>query len=612
MPQANSHLRRALGIALLFSLALNLLILTVPLYMTAVYDRVLSSRSLETLLMLSIVAVGALALTGVLDTVRQMILTRAGAKLEADMGGAVLAASLKLGLRSGGEVQGLRDLSQVRQFLSSPLVGAIFDAPVAPIYAVLIFLVHPHLGWLVVGCALLLVAISIVTQQLTKAPLRESAQHGMLALQSAQTQVRNGEVIRALGMFGQGVNTWGEHNARSMAAADQAARRNSLLSGVTKFVRLLLQIAILGYGAYLVLTDHNLTGGIIFAASIISSRALAPLDQVIGGWRNFEQAQQAYKRVRELLRVAGKDNVSTSLPAPTASISAERLVYAPSQGKEPIIKGVSFNVDPGDVVGVIGPSGAGKSTLARLLVGAIPASGGVVRIGGDDITHWAPEALGPYLGYVPQDIELFPVTVAQNIARLDPNPNSEDVIAAAQLANCHGLIQRLPNGYDTVLGPQGHALSGGQRQRIALARAFYGRPRIVVLDEPNASLDNEGESALVSALIAAGKAGITCVVVTQRTSLLPAVNKLMVVRDGRVEAFGPRDEVLQQQANAAAPTRPAVGQPVAANSPAPELARPDGRARRTVNSDTATNVPARMWPVLPVNIVPPTGKGSKG
>jgi ATP-binding cassette subfamily C protein len=595
MPKASNHLRFALLVALLFSLALNLLILTVPLYMTAVYDRVLSSRSVETLLMLSIVAVGALALTGAIESVRQIVLTRAGARLEADLGGSVLAASLKLGSR-GGEVQGLRDLAQVRQFLSSPLVGAIFDAPVAPLYVILIFMVHPHLGWLTIVCAILLVAISMLTQQLTKNPLKESMQHGVMALQTAQTQVRNAEVIRALGMFGHGINVWGEHNGKSMAAADVAARRNALLSGVTKFVRLLLQVAILGYGAYLVLSDHNLTGGIIFAASIISSRALAPLDQVIGGWRSFEQAQQSYKRVRDLLRAARQNEVQTSLPAPKATLAVERLVYTPAPGSDPIIKGISFQVEPGDVVGIIGPSGAGKSTLARLLVGAITPSAGVVRIGGDDLTHWSSEDLGPYLGYVPQDIELFPVTVAQNIARLDPSPSSEDVVAAAQLANCHGLIQRLPNGYDTVLGAGGLSLSGGQRQRVALARAFYGRPRVVVLDEPNASLDNEGESALVSALKAAGQSGMTCIVITQRTSILPAVNKLLMIKDGRIEAYGPRDEVLKNQSlNASAPGRPTSGQPVAANT----------AARNGAGEDTA--VPARMLPVVPVNVVPPTG-----
>jgi ATP-binding cassette subfamily C protein len=584
---SHRHLRRALAVALFFSLTLNLLILTVPLYMTAVYDRVLSSRSLDTLLMISLVAFGALVLTGVLETVRQIVLTRAGARLEADLGGDVLSATLRLGVQAGGDVQPLRDLTQVRQFLSSPLVGAIFDAPVAPLYLVLIFLVHPHLGWITAISALLLIVISMVTQQVTKAPLAAASLQSVLAFQSAQSQVRNAEVIRAMGMHADGVRLWGNHNAEAMSLSDNAARRNALLSGLTKFVRLLLQVVILGYGAYLVLSDYSLSAGIIFAASIISSRALAPLDQVIGGWRNVEQALQSYRRVTSLLRANEVGRPITDLPAPRATVSAERLVYGPHANAPAIIKGISFDIEPGEIVGIIGPSGAGKSTLARLLVGAIRPSSGLVRIGGDDLLHWSSQALGPYVGYVPQDIELFPASVAQNIARMQEKPNSDEVVRAATLANCHGLIQRLPNGYDTQLGPQGHALSGGQRQRIALARAFYGSPRVVVLDEPNAALDSEGEEALVSALIGARSQGITCIVITQRTSILPAVTRLMVIKDGRVEAFGPRDEVLAQGQGA-----PAASVPPAANGPAAE--------RRRAQPAAGTAVAARMWPIVPV------------
>ena len=587
---SHRHLRRALFVALLFSLALNLLILTVPLYMTAVYDRVLSSRSLETLMMISAVAVGALVLTGFLESVRQVVLTRAGARFEADLGGEVLAATIRAGLQTGNDVQPLRDLAQVRQFLSSPLVGALFDAPVAPFYLVLIFLVHPHLGWITAGCAVLLVAISVLTQQITKVPLKQAARHGQMAFHNAQAQLRNAEVIRAMGMHAEGVRAWGEHNNRAMAAADSAARRNAVLSGLTKFVRLLLQVGILGYGAYLVLSDYSLSGGIIFAASIISSRALAPLDQAIGGWRTFEQAQQAYSRVMDLLRATTRERDVMDLPAPRATLGVERLVYGPPGGQA-IIKGMTFQIDAGEVVGVIGPSGAGKSTLARLLVGAIRPSSGLVRIGGDDLTHWSAEAIGPYLGYVPQDIELFPATVAQNIARMAASPDATAVVAAARQANCHELIQRLPDGYDTVVGPGGFGLSGGQRQRIALARAFYGNPRIVILDEPNASLDSEGEEALLAALVEAGRAGTTCVVIAQRTSILPAVTKLMVLRDGRVEAFGPRDEVLRSQG--LTPQR--TGEPMAANQ---------GERRGPAAGQPGTAVPARLLSVMPISVTP--------
>lgn len=562
--------RRAFWAVGAFSLALNLLMLTQPLYMTSVYDRVLSSRSTETLLMLTIVALGALALVGLLEAIRQVVLTRLGARLEAEWGGPVLGASLKLAQRGAPDVQALRDLSQVRQFLSSPLVGAFFDAPIAPIYLALVFLIHPNLGWLTVGAAILLIGISVLNQQLAKGPLKEASKYGMLALQSAQVQARNAEVIRAMGMFGEGVQAWGEQNAKAMAASETAARRNAILSGLTKFLRLLLQVSVLGYGAFLVLSDHNLSGGIIFAASLISGRALAPLDQTIGGWRTFEQAWQSYKRIRDLLKAAGPEQAPMPLPAPKASLSAEKLVYAPGPGTEPIIKGISFAIEPGEIIGIIGPSGAGKSTLARLLVGALRPVAGLVRIGGDDLAHWAPEALGPHLGYVSQDVELFPATVAQNIARMTMSPDPALVVRAAKLANCHELIQRLPKGYDTMLGSMGHSLSGGQRQRIALARAFFGDPKIVVLDEPNASLDNEGEQALIAALVEARKAGITCVVITQRTSIMPALTKLMILREGRVEAFGPKEEVLQGQirpAPNAAPNPGTARPPMPASAP---------------------------------------------
>jgi ATP-binding cassette subfamily C protein len=310
--------------------------------------------------------------------------------------------------------------------------------------------------------------------------------------------------------------------------------------------------------------------------------------------------------VRDLLRQAGADAVSMALPNPVGSVAAEKLVYSPRQGMEPIIKGISFEIAPGDVVGVIGPSGAGKSTLARLLVGAIKPVSGLVRIGGDDLSNWSSEALGPHIGYLSQDIELFPATVAQNIARMNPSPDPELVLAAARLANCHELIQRLPKGYDTMLGPQGHALSGGQRQRIALARAFFGSPKVVVLDEPNASLDAEGEQALVAALKMAGKAGITCIVITQRTSLNAAIDKFLMLRDGRMEAFGARDEVLQQ----APVPRPEPNMPATSASTEQVVVDLASSARRHAASPEAgaTNIRASMGPIVSVRM----GLGAPG
>lgn len=535
--------RRGIWTTALFSVALNVLMLTVPFYMIAIYDRVLASGSTETLLMLTIVAAGALLVIGVLEVVRQVILTRLGARLESTLGGPLLRASLQV---DGGrpDAQALRDLAQVRQFMSSPFFAVLFDAPIAPLYVLLIFLVHPHLGWITLAMAVLLLAVSVLNQQLTRTELDTASLHSRRALQQAQSQMRNAEAVRVMGMLGNAVEAWGRENSRALNASDSAAQRSAFLTGASRSLRLFVQIAILGYGAYLVLTDANLNAGIIFAASIISARALAPVDQAVGGWRSFVSAFRSWQRIKALLAAAPVSQ-RTRLPEPQASLSAEKLIYAPASAAEPIIKGVSFAIDVGETVGIIGPSGAGKSTLARLLVGALPPASGVVRIGGDDITNWTDDDLGPFIGYVPQDVELFSTTVAQNIARLQPSPDSGAVIAAAKLANCHELIQKLPKGYDTPIGPQGHTLSGGQRQRIALARAFFGSPKIVVLDEPNASLDSEGEQALIAALLAARAAGITCIVITQRTSLLPALTKLMVLRDGQIEIFGPKDQVLQ-------------------------------------------------------------------
>jgi ATP-binding cassette subfamily C protein len=542
--------------AVLFSLALNLLMLTVPLYMAAIYDRVLSSRSQETLLVLTIIAFGAIGLAGVLEAIRQIVLSRTGTRIETTLGATVLGVSL--GSENSGDIQGLRDLGQLRQFISSPLLCALLDAPVAPLYFALLFLIDARLGWLATGVGAAILIVALLNLQLSKKPLAEAAAQSAAALLTAQAHVRNSDVVRAMGMFANSVSAWGASNRSALAAYDRAALRNALLNGLTQWMRLALQLGILGYGALLVMTDNMLSAGIIFAASVVSARALAPINQIVGGWRSLVQSRQAWQRVRRQIASAGDATDPMPLPAPRASIAVEKLIYRPLSSIDPILKGISFDIEPEDVVGVIGPSGAGKSTLARLMVGALQPTAGKVRIGGDDLANWPSDALGPFIGYLPQDVELFPGTIATNIARLDPEPDGDKVVAAARLANCHELIQRLPNGYDTVLGPQGFTLSGGQRQRVALARAFYGSPRLAVLDEPNASLDGEGEEALIAALKDAHAAGITCVVITQRPSVLMVMTKVMIVRDGRIEAFGAKEDVLQPQVRPVA-TEPASG-----------------------------------------------------
>lgn len=544
--QAKSALNRGLWVVALFSLVLNLLMLVTPLYMMTIYDRVLTGRSEETLLMLTVVAVGALLVVGILEAVRQLAMTRLAARLETVLGAPVLAACLKSSQLSGPDIQGLRDLQQLRTFLTSPLANALFDLPVAPLFLLVVFMVHPALGWLSLFAVLAILVLTAINQHLVKAPLQEASDHGSAALRSAQAHARNSEVIRAMGLGENSVAAWGKEARRSLAASERAARLSSVFNGMSQFARQFAQIAILGYGAYLVLTDPTLSAGIIFAASMISARALGPFYNAISGWKALVTAREAWQRTTVLLSGVEPSASAMRLPTPEATVALENLCYRTASG-QPIITGITASIEAGEIVGIIGPSGAGKSTLARLLVGAIEPTSGTVRLGGNDLKHWQSEALGPHMGYLPQDVELFPGTIAENIARMASAPDPEKVIAAAKLANCHELIQRLPLGYDTPLGPSGHGLSGGQRQRIALARALYGGPRILVLDEPNASLDSEGEQALIAALVQARSMGTTVIVITQRTSILPAITKLMVLRDGRLEAFGPKNELLSGQ-----------------------------------------------------------------
>ena len=546
-----SVLRRALRSCLrsliavgLFSLGVNVLMLTVPLYMIQVFDRVLSSGSVDTLVMLSIVALGALLLFGTFDMLRNMVLARTGARLEAALGGPLLAASIINSTRGDrSEAQGLRDLAQVRAFLSGPVVVTMFDVPLMPFYVLVVFLIHPSLGAIMLAGAVILFLLAIANQWASKLPLEAQNRHMMSALGTAQAHVRNAEVVQAMSMFPQSVAAWGAHNARSIRAMLVATTRSAFMQAFSKVFRLYLQIALLGYGAWLVL-EQELTAGMIFAATLVGARALAPVEGAITGWQAFTQARAAFQRVKTTLKLAGDFSPKTALPDPKGEITTEGLAYVPAPGAKPVLKGISFKIRPGNTVGVVGPTGAGKSTLARLLVGALPATAGAVRLDGSELANWDRDQFGKYVGYLPQDVELFPGTIAENISRLNTDANADDVVAAAKLANVHDLILRLPEGYETVVDPSGYELSGGQRQRIALARAFYGAPCFVVLDEPNASLDNEGEHALMLTINEAKKRGITTVIIAHRPSIIETVDRVMVLRDGMLDMYGPRADVM--------------------------------------------------------------------
>ena len=553
------------GVAL-FSGVINLLALTGSMYMLQVYDRVIPSRSIPTLIALSVLMLGLFVANGVLDMVRTRIMSRIGLKVDEALRDQVFSALQTVSLRGRAEGDGLqavRDLDRVRGFLSSVGPTALFDLPWIPIYLVIIFLLHPLMGWFSIAGAALLVVMTIATDLTSKGPSLKASQSGSVRLALASASARNAEVIRAMGLGPHVQKRWIELNDNHLRDQIQASDAVSGMSVTSKVLRLLLQSGILGLGAYLVVYNQ-VSAGAIIAGSIIMSRALAPIETAIQHWRGFIDARQSARRLKTLLQAIGdEDREVTELPAPQKMLSVESLsVAAPGQNKPTVIN-VSFALQAGDAVGIIGPSGSGKSTLARALVGAWQPvrAGGAVRLDGAALDQWTPGALGRHIGYLPQDIQLFEGTVAQNISRLDPNASSESIVAAAQDAGAHDLIVALPEGYQTKLGDNGAGLSAGQRQRIALARALYGRPFFVVLDEPNSNLDSAGDVALSAAIKGIRERGGIAVVIAHRPSALAHIDKVMAMAGGQVQAFGPKEEVLRKVlAPVPAAPKPAPGE----------------------------------------------------
>jgi len=545
----------------LFSLFINLLLLTVPLYSMQVFDRVLTSRSVETLLVLTLLAAGALLTQLALEIVRGRLLLVAGARMERLLGPAVLEGTLRQALTStGADAAGLSDVAQLRSFLSGGTLTALFDAPWAPLYLAVIALVNPGLGGIAGGGALLLAVLAYLNERLTRAPLRDIHQHARAAGNVADSAAQNAEVVQALGMLPALRRRWERASADVLSAWLRAGRASATVGAFSRCVRMLIQIAIMGASALLVI-DQTTTSGVMLASALLLARALAPVETAIGGWKALVEARAAYGRLDALLAARPVAPV-TALPAPQGALWVDRLCYVARGVERPLLQRVSFALEPGKALGVIGPSGCGKSTLARLIAGIWRPSGGQIRLDGAELGQWSRERLGRYVGYLPQDVQLFAGTVAENIARLS-EADAEEVIAAARLAHAHDMILRLPQGYDTRLGPGGAGLSGGQRQRIGLARAVYGQPRLLVLDEPDASLDAEGEEALRATLGALRTAGATVVVVSHRTTLLPEMDALLLLKDGQPQLFGPREEVLKRLrgGNAIAPQAVRGGKP---------------------------------------------------
>ncbi len=527
-----------------FSAVINLLMLLPSIYMLQIYDRVLHSRNETTLLMLTLMVVGLYGLMSLLELVRSAVLIRVGNRLDMQLNFRVFTAAFERNLRrnNGNAGQALHDLTSVRQFLTGNGLFAFFDAPWAPIYLAVTFMFHWILGLFVLGGMLILCALAWLTELSTRKPLAEANQAAIAAGNYANNNLRNAEVIEAMGMLPALRERWFLFQSRVLEKQTEASDKAARIGAISKLVRLSLQSLVLAVGALLAI-QNEISPGMMIAGSILMGRALQPVEMAIATWKQLIGARSAYQRLDELLAEYPARISGMSLPRPQGNVQVEAVVAGAPGGHTPILKGISCAMQHGDIVGIVGPSAAGKSTLARLLVGIWPAQSGKVRLDGADIFQWNKDELGPHIGYLPQDIELFEGSIAENIARFG-DIDSQLVIEAATRAGVHEMILRFPQGYDTRLGDGGSMLSGGQKQRIALARAIYASPAFVVLDEPNSNLDDVGEQALIHTVMDLKAHGTTVVLITHRTSILNAVDKLLVMRDGQLHLFGPRDQVL--------------------------------------------------------------------
>lgn len=551
-----SAVRRNLTIVMAFTLVINVLVLAIPIYLFQISDRVLTSRSLDTLVMLTIVVVGCVLLQAVLDAVRRGILMRTAVEVEVQLGAPILSAAARASLNGNGrEYQVLGDLQQLRSFITSGTLLAFFDAPLAPIFVLAVFMIHPQLGYIVVAASLLLLVVATINQRLTHKPFAESNLHLSRANMHLDSMTRNSQIINALAMIPEAVRMWGRDTAQSLKSQVVAQDRNITMSACSKLVRLLTQITMLGWGAFLSI-EGQMTGGMVIAASIIAARALTPIEGAIEGWHHVTQFRASFGRIRSLLQTSPLNFERLLLPNPTGRLDVERLLFVPPT-KKVILNGITFSLQPGESLAVIGNSGAGKTTLGKMLVGSILPTSGSVRLDLMDLRNWDQRQFGESIGYLPQDVQLFPGTIKANIARMRDDVPDKEIFDAAVLADVHELIASFPQGYETFVAADGAPLSGGQKQRIALARAFFGSPKLVVLDEPNSNLDSNGEQALARAIIHAKKQNITVVTITQRPALLNCVDKIMVLNNGMVSLFGTRTEVMKALAQAG--TNPTQG-----------------------------------------------------
>ena len=530
-----------------FSFFINALMLVPTFYMLQVYGRVITSGSLTTLSMLTLIMTGLVITLGCLEWTRSRIMVRVSNRLDMLLSRQVYKASFKRALESGGmdaSAQPLNDLTGLRQFLSGNGLFAFFDAPWLPIYIAVMFMFHPWFGWVATGSALLLLLLAFVNERLTGPTLAQANKEHIGASLYTTKNLRNAEVIESMGMLETLMDRWWTRQKNVLLLQSRASDKGAMISTLSRSFRILVQSLILGLGAYLAV-DHQVGAGLVFAGSVLLGRALAPIDLIIGSWKGFIAARSQYARLNAILASQQAQPERMSLPAPKGDVQVENLTVAAPGSNIAIIKNISFSVPAGCVVGIIGPSAAGKSTLARALLGIWAPLQGVVRLDGADISAWDKHDLGPHIGYLPQDIELFEGSVSDNIARFT-RVDSEKVILAATTAGVHDMILLLPDGYDTVIGGDGVVLSGGQRQRIGLARALYGSPRLIILDEPNSNLDEVGDRALIAALHRIRLSGATLFVITHRTNIVSQLDRLMVMSNGGLSLFGPRELVLTE------------------------------------------------------------------
>lgn len=554
-----------------FSAVINMLMLMPAIYMLQLYDSVLTSRNEMTLYMLTLIMLGAYIFMGALEYVRSFVLIRVGAQLDMKLNKRVYTAAFEQSLKQGdgNAGQALKDLTSLRQFLTGNALFAFFDAPWFPIYLFVIFMFHPVLGVFALCGTIILIVLAYINEKISHKPLAEANSMAIASGNVASNNLRNAEVIEAMGMLPNIQARWYKLHSRFLNLQAEASEKAGIVTALSKSCTVALQSLMLGLGALLVL-DNSITPGMMIAGSILLGRAIAPVQLLISVWKQIGSTRSAYERLNKLLEQNPAREAGMALPKPKGIIAVENVTAIPPGGKVPVIKGLTFSLAAGEVLGIIGPSGSGKSTLARLLVGIWPAAAGKVRLDGADVYLWNKDELGPHIGYLPQDIELFAGTISENIARFG-EVNADKVILAAKRAGVHEMILNMPEGYDTPLGDGGAGLSGGQKQRLGLARTMYDDPSLIVLDEPNSNLDDVGEQALLAALVDLKKRGKTIVLITHRTSIISVTTKLLLLQDGSAKLFGPTNQVIekltqqQQQAQKALQSQQETKKPVAQN-----------------------------------------------